>query len=88
MTDRPRGGRRPEDFPDVRARDARILKILTSVAMTRNGLANRVGLADHPRLVTYSLERLRDQGKVEQVRHGNGGRGYWKITEDDDDQSP
>jgi hypothetical protein len=80
VSDRPRGGRRREDFPDVRARDARVLAELTRRGRaTRNEIALAVGRANAPRLVTYSLERLRAEGDVEQVRQGNGGRGYWKI---------
>lgn len=99
MTDRPRGGRRPEDFPDVRARDDRIMRYLTTLAdamseaevwdppgMSRNELVAIMGA--EPRKVSYALERLRTRGLVEHVPHGNEGHGYWKITEqgDDDDQ--
>lgn len=99
MTDRPRGGRRPEDFPDVRARDSQIMELLTTLAdamsevgvwdppgMSRNELVAILGT--EPRKVSYALERLRARSLVEHVPHGNEGHGYWKTTEQggDDDQ--
>lgn len=85
MGDRPKGGRRPEDFPDVMARDREILEYLGSVGQgpmtTRNLIAKMMSL--EPRKVSYALERLRARGLVEHVPHGNEGHGYWtKTTEE------
>jgi len=80
---RPRGGRRPEDFPAAVIRDQIVMEYLGSVGdgpmITRNLIAKSMGT--EPRLISYSLERLRSRGLVEHVPHGNEGHGYWKITE-------
>lgn len=82
MSDRPRGGRRPEDYPDVQARDNRIVYLIRKYGrpgISRNELAD---LAGETRLkVRYSLNRLRRRGLVEHVSKGNEGHGYWAVKE-------
>lgn len=90
MSDRPRGGRRPEDFPEAMARDDRILKYLRDAAhhwTTRESVTRNliwVDLGIDPRLVSYSLERLRDRGLVEHIPKGNEGHGYWAAIRNED----
>lgn len=81
-SDRPHGGRRPEEFPEARARDLKILEMLRAEpgGLTRNQLALGLGLADQPRLVTYALTRLRAARRVGHVREGCEGHGYWCLT--------
>jgi predicted MarR family transcription regulator len=80
-TDRPRGGRRPEDFPEARARDEKIIDLLrTYGGMTRNDLATNLYLDDRPKLVTYALHRLRLRGLVHHTPKGNEGHGAWAVT--------
>lgn len=79
--DRPRGGRRPEDFPAARRMDAAVTACLRDrpTGATRNLIAELIG-AD-PHRVTYALHRLRSRGVVEHVARGCEGHGYWKITD-------
>lgn len=80
--DRPRGGRRPEEFPDARERDARVLTELrhNPAGLTRNQIA--LELDQEPRKISYALHRLRSAGKIRRVPRGNEGHGYWEaITE-------
>ncbi len=79
---RHRPGRRREDFPDARARDEWIVTALRAEpgGLTRNQLAIGLGLADHPRLVTYALVRLRADGRAGHVPEGCEGHGYWVLT--------
>lgn len=82
-SDRPRGGRRPEDFPDVRERDARILEFLTGRGqISRNDLARYLSIPR--RKVSYALHRLRSAGKVRRVPQGNEGHGTWEAITDGD----
>ena len=76
------GGRKPEDFPEARKRDRRVLALLRRYAdtgLTRNSLAHRTG--DSPLKIRYSLNRLRNQGLVEHIRKGREGHGYWAVVE-------
>ena len=88
MSDRPRGGRRHEDFPDVVTRDEEILEYLCwadpGPKSSRNVIAKLFGT--EPRKVSYALDRLRKRGLVEHVPHGNEGHGYWRIRERSDQQ--
>jgi hypothetical protein len=83
-TDRPKGGRRPEEFPEARARDRAVLSWLGNGPLhghpghTRNSLA--AALATDRKLITYSLARLRRRGLVEHVARGCEGHGYWVLT--------
>lgn len=78
---RPKGGRRSEDFPVARARDAAVLAQLVGRpdGMTRNLIA--VLIDERPRLVTRSLYRLADRGLVEHVPVGCEGHGFWKVID-------
>lgn len=78
MSDRPRGGRRHEDFPDVVERDQTILSHLGRAGYSRNQLAAIMGLT--PRKISYALHRLRSRGLVAHVPRGNEGHGYWIKT--------
>lgn len=81
---RPRGGRRPEDFPEVRERDARILHVVWLAGpVSRNYLADLLDLP--PRKVSYALHRLRSAGKVRRVAEGNEGHGYWEAIKNGSD---
>jgi DNA-binding GntR family transcriptional regulator len=94
MSDRPRGGRRPEDFPEAVRLDEQIVHMLRTMrdpfreptGLSRNELAALSG-AD-PRRVRYSLNRLRSRGLVVHINKGNEGHGYWAVktkeTETDD----
>lgn len=86
MSDRPRGGRRPEDYPEAVRRDEQVLHLLRTMnrpgrepgGLSRNELS---GLTGETRLkVRYSLNRLRRRGLVEHVSKGNEGHGYWAVT--------
>ena len=79
-TDRPKGGRRPEDFPDARVRDRSVINNLARAGMTRNQLAVALGVEHRPQLITYSLHRLRRRGLVAHVAKGCEGHGYWTLT--------
>jgi predicted ArsR family transcriptional regulator len=82
MSDRPKGGRRPEDFPEVRDRDDRILKVLWLAGpVSRNYLADLLDI--EPRMVRYALERLRSRGLAEHIAKGNEGHGYWAAIKDE-----
>lgn len=80
---RPRGGRRPEDFPEAMELDRRVLGALRSIkpetGWTRNDLSRHLG-ADRRR-VRYSLNRLRARGLVVHIPKGNEGHGYWAVAE-------
>ena len=87
--DRPRGGRRAEDFPEARTRDDRVLSYLVNAARshysvrvrsTRNMIATDLD-ENEPRKITYALHRLRSRGLVRRVPVGNEGHGYWEATE-------
>jgi len=78
-TIRPRGGRRPEDFPDARMRDVLVLAALRQGGQaSRNNLADRLG--EDPRKIRYALNRLRARGLVVHIKKGNEGHGYWAVT--------
>lgn len=86
---RPRGGRRPEDFPEARQRDDAVLRYLDEDRRglpylrnkaTRNAIAYDLG-EDDPRKIKYALHRLRARGLVRHVAKGNEGHGYWELTE-------
>lgn len=80
-TDRPRGGRRPEEFPAARRTDDAVISCLRNrpVGATRNLISE---LLDIPhRRVTYALHRLRARGLVEHIARGCEGHGFWKLTE-------
>lgn len=88
-TYRPKGGRRPEDFPEARQRDDAVLRYLISAAQshysiriqsTRNRIACDLN-EDDPRKIRYALHRLRARGLVRHVAEGNEGHGYWELTE-------
>lgn len=84
-TDRPRGGRRPDEFPLARERDVVIMNLLKNnpSGLTRNQIVDHLaalGLADRPRLITYALNRLRGAGRVGHVPEGHEGHGYWTRT--------
>lgn len=70
-------GRRPEDFPEARKRDAKVLGMLhrSSPGLTRNHLAALVH--ESPDSVRYALDRLRNRGLVIHVAKGHEGHGYW-----------
>lgn len=81
MSDRPKGGRRAEDYPDVVARDRRVVDLLEEAGpLDRNSVARALAL--EPRTISYALERLRERGLVKHVPHGNEGHGYWAATEE------
>ncbi len=82
ITPRPKGGRRPEEFPLARSRDDQIIDLLRDNrgGLTRNQIALELGLKDRPRLVTYALARLRWAGRVGHVPEGCEGHGYWTRT--------
>lgn len=78
-TIRPRGGRRPEDFPDARMRDSLVLAALRRGGrMSRNTLADR--LQEDPKRIRYALNRLRSRGLVVHINKGNEGHGYWAVA--------
>lgn len=88
--DRPKGGRRSQDYPEAVARDMRVLTYLKDNARshysiresaTRNTIAADLEEAD-PRKVTYALHRLRRRGLVRHVAKGNEGHGYWEAIID------
>lgn len=82
-------GRKPEHFPEARERDRRILAFLTEMdpgsGLSRNELVEREG--SDPGLIRYSLNRLRAAGRsgrgprVEHIKKGNEGHGYWAVAE-------
>lgn len=82
MDNRPRGGRRSEDYPEAVARDTIILGLLRGVwpgGFSRNELADR---ADCTRAqARYSLNRLRARGRVQHIKQGNEGHGFWAVAE-------
>jgi uncharacterized membrane protein len=80
--DRPRGGRRPEDFPEARALDDLVLGMLRTGRETRNELAGIAGVPK--RKVSYALHRLRSRGLVRRIPRGNEGHGYWESIEEGD----
>jgi hypothetical protein len=79
-TDRPKGGRRPEEFPEARMRDRAVILCLGNrpEGATRNLISDL--LATDRKLITYSLARLRHLGLVEHVARGCEGHGYWVLT--------
>lgn len=81
MLDRPKGGRRPEDFPDARRMDDCVISCLRDrpVGATRNLIAELLDV--EPRKITYALHRLRSRGLVTHVARGCEGHGFWKIKE-------
>jgi hypothetical protein len=78
---RPKGGRRPGDFPDAVFRDYTVIELLRyrPVGATRNLIAEL--LETEPRKITYSLQRLAARGLVEHVARGCEGHGFWRIKE-------
>jgi len=85
MSDRPRGGRRSEDYPDAVRLDESVIHMLRTMTrpgrdpqgLSRNELA---GLTGCTRLkIRYSLNRLRARGLVQHVPKGNEGHGYWAV---------
>lgn len=83
-SDRPKGGRRSEDFPEARHRDDRVIAHLRRyfpAGATRNVIAIMLGEDDH-RKITYALHRLRSRGLVRHVPKGNEGHGYWIAIKD------
>jgi hypothetical protein len=74
---RPKGGRRREDFPEIIARDELIFEELRRGPRGRNELADQFGLK--LKLITYALDRLRDQGRVRHIKQGNQGHGVWAV---------
>lgn len=88
--ERPKGGRRPEDFPEARARDRAVLEYVRDDRYglphlrnkaTRNMIAYDLD-EDNPRLISRSLERLKRRGLVRHVAKGNEGHGYWVAVRD------
>lgn len=77
---RPKGGRRPEDFPTAVARDEAVLDLLrkTPGGLTRNKIAD--GLGEDRRKITYSLARLRRRRLVGHWPEGEEGHGFWCLT--------
>ena len=92
-SERPKGGRRAEDFPDAVARDRAVLNYLKGAshhwssreASTRNVIAADLGESD-PRKIAYSLHRLRRRGQVQHVSKGNEGHGFWALAEGASDE--
>lgn len=87
MSDRPRTGRRSEDYPEAVRLDEYVIHMLRTMTqpgrepggLSRNELA---GLAQvDRRKIRYSLNRLRSRGLVRHIPKGNEGHGYWAVVQ-------
>lgn len=74
---RPRGRPRPDD---TISRDERVLELLGRGSLSRQELADRLGV--NINLAYLSLRRLRQQGRVHQIHATEGdARTYlWELT--------
>jgi predicted transcriptional regulator len=86
MSDRPRGGRRSEDYPEAVQLDRVVRQLLLMVkdldrdppGLSRNDLSEALQM--DRRKIRYSLNRLRARGLVQHIPKGNEGHGYWAVV--------